>query len=77
MVFFVSARSLDTNDITKKLIAKEVEEILAPIIGEHSFHPSIRLPCALKFLQKIVGSLRQLVQDFMIKHNLDVGQCST
>ena len=35
MVFFVSARSLDTNDITKKLIAKEVEEVLAPIIGEH------------------------------------------
>ena len=35
-MFFVTARTLDTNDITKKLITKEVEEILSPIIGEQA-----------------------------------------
>lgn len=34
-MFFVSPRSLDTNAITKKLIGKEVEELLSPLIGEH------------------------------------------
>ncbi|KAK9831833.1 hypothetical protein WJX84_000041 [Apatococcus fuscideae] len=33
VVFFATARTLDTNDITKKLITKEVEEILSPIIA--------------------------------------------
>ena len=31
--FFIAARKLDTNAITKKFIEKEVEEILAPVIG--------------------------------------------
>lgn len=59
-MFFATARTLDTNDITKKLITKEVEEILSPIIGEQACRPQLPhgvsdvLPTTSKLVAQVI-----------------------